>query len=157
WGILGTGNIAWQFTQALQSMKDAQVAAVGSRTQAAADVFGNQFKIARRHASYASLAADPDVDIVYIATPHALHKDNTILCLEAGKAVLCEKPFAINTAQAEEMIRVAQKQNVFLMEAMWTRFIPAVKQAMAWIAEGMIGEVRMVQASFGFRDDSPNL
>lgn len=157
WGILGTGNIAQQFATALQSLDDAQIAAVGSRTQASANSFGERFAVPRRHASYEALAADPDVDIVYIATPHALHMDNTIVCLNAGKAVLCEKPFAINRAQAEAAIRVAREKKCFLMEAMWTRFIPAVRQATDWIAAGAIGEVRMVQASFGFRDDSPSL
>ncbi len=157
WGILGTGHIARLFARALRSMDDADVAAVGSRTRAAADAFAEEFGVRNRHASYRALAFDPDVDIVYVATPHALHKDNSILCLDAGKAVLCEKPFTINRAQAEEVIRVAAKHRLFLMEAMWTRFIPAVRQATAWIREGAIGEVRMVQASFGFRDDEDKL
>ncbi len=157
WGILGTGSIANQFATALKSLDDAQIVAVGSRTQSSADAFAERFAVPHRHASYAALAADPDVDIVYIATPHALHMDNTLLCLNAGKAVLCEKPFAINRAQADAMIRVAREKKCFLMEAMWTRFIPAVRQAMEWIADGAIGDVRMVQASFGFRDDSPSL
>ncbi len=157
WGILGTGYIARLFAQALRSVKDADLVAVGSRTQAAADAFAKDFGIRKRHASYAALAADPDVDIVYIATPHALHKDNSILCLNAGKAVLCEKPFCINRAQAEEVIHVATQNKRFLMEAMWTRFIPAVQQATTWIREGAIGEVRMVQASFGFRDHEDKL
>lgn len=157
WGILGTGNIAKQFATALQSLNDAEIAAVGSRTQASAEQFGARFGVPRRYASYAALVADPDVDVVYVATPHALHMDNTILCLNAGKAVLCEKPFAINRAQAAEMIGVARARKRFLMEAMWTRFVPAVRQAADWIAGGAIGEVHMVQASFGFRDDAPTL
>jgi len=157
WGILGTGNIAQQFATALHSLDDAEIAGVGSRTRASAEQFGDRFGVPRRHGSYVSLAEDPDVDIVYIATPHALHMENTILCLNAGKAVICEKPFAINRAQAAEMIRVARAQKRFLMEAMWTRFIPAVRQAVDWIAAGEIGEVRMVQASFGFRDDAASL
>lgn len=157
WGILGTGNIAQQFATALHSLDDAEIAAVGSRTRASAEQFGDRFGVPRRHGSYAALAEDPDVDVVYIATPHALHMENTILCLNAGKAVLCEKPFAINRAQAVEMIRVARERNRFLMEAMWTRFIPAVRQAADWIAAGAIGKVQMVQASFGFRDDAASL
>ncbi len=157
WGIIGTGYIARLFAQALQSMDDADLIAVGSRTQASADAFAKEFNVRHCHASYAALAADAEVDIVYIATPHALHKDNSILCLDAGKAVLCEKPFTINRAQSEEVIRVAAKNKRFLMEAMWTRFIPAVQQAIAWIREGAIGDVRMVQASFGFRDHEEKL
>ncbi len=131
------------------------IAAVGSRTQGSADAFGDEFKVPRRHPSYRELAEDPEVDLIYVATPHGLHKENTILCLRAGKGVLCEKPFTINRRDAEEVIAVAEKQQVFLMEAMWTRFIPAVRQAMRWIEEGAIGDVRMVHAHFGFRWDAP--
>lgn len=156
WGILGTGHIANTFTKALQSMDDAVVQAVGSRTQASADAFGEKYDIPNRHGSYEALAADPDVDVVYIATLNSLHQDNSILCLEGGKAVLCEKPFCINRAQSEKVLAVAKKEGRFIMEAMWTRFIPALRQAMTWIDEGAIGEVRMVQANFGFRcDDAP--
>ena len=98
-----------------------------------------------------ALAADPDVDAVYVSTPHPFHKDNSILLLEQGKAVLCEKPFTMNAEQAQTVIGVARKQGMFLMEAMWTRYIPAVVRARELIAEGAIGDVRMVQADFGFR------
>ena len=100
WGILGTGKIAVLFATGLQSVPDAEIAAVGSRTQEAADAFGDRFAIPRRHGSYEALAADPDVDVIYVATPHPLHAENSLLCLEAGKAVLCEKPFALNAQQA---------------------------------------------------------
>ncbi len=95
--------------------------------------------------------------MIYVATPHALHKDNTILALRGGKAVLCEKPFTINAREAEEVFAVARAEGRFVMEAMWTRFIPAVKQARQWIDDGVIGEVRMVQAAFGYRDEAPLL
>jgi predicted dehydrogenase len=153
WGILGTGNIASQFATALNYMDDADLAAVGSRAQESADAFGDTFGIAKRYASYEALVADPEIDLVYVSTPHQCHKDNTILCLEAGKGVICEKPFTINRAEAEEVFAVAEKTGMFLMEAMWTRYIPAVQQAMRWIEGGAIGDVRMVQASFGFRAD----
>jgi predicted dehydrogenase len=157
WGILGTGNIARTFAEALKSLPDAALLAVGSRTQAAADAFADRFDIPRRHASYGALAKDPEVDVIYVATPHALHKDNTILALRSGKAVLCEKPFTINARESEEVFTVAVAERRFVMEAMWTRFIPAVKQARQWIDDGAIGEVRMVQAAFGYRDDAPLL
>ena len=157
WGILGTGAIAHQFARALNSLPDAEIAAVGSRSHAAADAFAREFGIPRAYGSYSRLAADAGVDIVYIATPHAMHRDNSALCLEQGKAVLCEKPFAINRAQADDVIQLARARRLFVMEAMWTRFLPAVRKATRWIAEGAIGDVRMVQASFGFRDDSPAL
>lgn len=157
WGIMGTGHIANTFATAIASLDDAVVQAVGSRTQASADQFGAAHGIPNRHPSYAALAADPEVDVVYIATLNSLHEDNTILCLEAGKAVLCEKPFTINRLQAESVIAVARREKRFLMEAMWTRFMPALHQAMSWIDEGVIGEVRMVQANFGFRYDAAPL
>ncbi len=151
WGILGTGSIARQFVKGLAAVPDAEVAAVGSRAQETADKFGDEFSIPRRHGSYADLAADTDVDAIYVATPHSVHKDATILCLEAGKAVICEKPFAINASQAQAMIGTARKKGVFLMEAMWTRFLPAIVKVREWLAEGAIGDVHMVTADFGFR------
>ncbi|MFP6584496.1 MAG: Gfo/Idh/MocA family oxidoreductase [Candidatus Hydrogenedentota bacterium] len=155
WGILGTGSIAHQFADALTAMDDAEIVAVGSRTQKSADAFGKEYGVERCHSSYDDLANDADVDLIYIATPHGLHKENTILCIEAGKGVLCEKPFTINRKDAEEVFAVAKKEQVFVMEAMWTRFIPVLRQAMIWIDDGSIGEVRMVQANFGFRWDAP--
>ncbi len=160
WGILGTGNIARQFAEGLQSARGAVLQAVGSRTAETAEAFGSQFGIPRRHASYEALAADPEVDIVYIATPHPMHKGNSMLCLNAGKAVLCEKPFTINRREAEEVVACARANNRFLMEAMWTRFLPAVLQAQMWIREGRIGKVRMIRADFGFRvgyEEEPRL
>lgn len=157
WGILGTGNIASKFATALNSMEDADLCAVGSRTQATADAFGDRFAIAKRYGSYEDFVTDPDIDLIYVSSPHNCHKDNTILCLEAGKGVICEKPFTINSEEARAVIAVAEKQGCFLMEAMWTRYIPAVQQAMDWIREGAIGDVRMVQASFGFRDGGERL
>jgi len=151
WGILGTGWIAHQFAQGLADAHDVSLVAVGSRSSDTADAFADEFDIPRRHASYEALAADPDVDAVYVSTPHPFHKDNSILLLEQGKAVLCEKPFTINAEQAQAIIDVAREHGVFLMEAMWTRYIPAVVRARALIAEGAIGDVRMVQADFGFR------
>jgi predicted dehydrogenase len=152
WGILATGDIAKKFATGLKVLPDAELFAIGSRTKDAAEKFGKQFGIPRCHGSYQALASDPEVDVVYIATPHSLHKENTLMCLKAGKAVLCEKPFAINAAEAEEMVDMARREKLFLMEAMWTRFIPAVRQAQVWIDEGAIGEVRMVEAGFGYRD-----
>ena len=151
WGILSTGSIAHSFAKGLASAKDAELVAVGSRTQEAADTFGDEFNVPRRHASYADLANDPDVDAIYVATPHSLHKENTMLCLEAGKAVLCEKPFTINAAETREMVELARKKQIFLMEAMWTRFIPLMCRVRELVAEGAVGEVRMVSADFGFR------
>ncbi|MDZ7266345.1 MAG: Gfo/Idh/MocA family oxidoreductase [candidate division KSB1 bacterium] len=151
WGILSTGRIAQAFAQSLAVLPDAQLHAVGSRRAAAAEAFGARFNVPRRHASYAALAADEEVEVIYIGTPHSLHAENCLLCLQAGKAVLCEKPFTINAAEAETVIQFARHQRRFLMEAMWTRFLPAVVQVREWLAEGMIGEPRLLLADFGFR------
>lgn len=151
WGILGTGSIANKFATGLQAVTDADLVAIGSRAQETADTFADKYGASNRHASYEALAGDPDVDAIYVSTPHTFHKDNSILCLEAGKAVLCEKPFAINASEAETVIRCAREKGQFLMEAMWTRFLPVVVQVRQWLAEGVIGDIRMVSADFGFR------
>lgn len=150
WGILGTGNIARSFAQGLSYLPDDHLIAVGSRSAESANHFADIFRIPTRHASYEALAADPEVDVIYIATPHPLHCENTLLCLDAGKAVLCEKPFAINARQASKMIARAREKGLFLMEAMWTRYFPIMTKLRDLIRSGAIGEVRMLQADFGF-------
>lgn len=151
WGILGTGRIAGDFARGLTAVEDAELAAVGSRTAESANAFADKFSVPTRHASYAALANDPNVDIVYVATPHSLHKENTILCLEGGRAVLCEKPFAINTGEAEAMIATARRTGLFLMEAMWTHCLPHMQEIARLIADGAIGEIRVIQADFCYR------
>lgn len=154
WGILGTGRIAHEFTAALRLLPDAEVVAIGSRTADKAAAVGEALGIPRRHGSYEALAADAEVDIVYVATPHALHRDNTLLCLAAGKAVLCEKPLALNHVEATQMVRAARSKGLFLMEGMWTRFFPALRAARERIAAGDIGEPRMLHCDFGVRNDA---
>jgi len=151
WGILATGRIARKFATGLQDAEGAELVAVGSRTQQKANAFADEFDIPRRHGSYEALAGDADVEAIYVATPHPMHKDAAILCLEAGKAVLCEKPFAVNAAEAAAVVDVARERNVFCMEAMWSRFLPSIVKLGDLIAGGVIGEVRMVLADFGFR------
>ncbi|MDA0747365.1 MAG: Gfo/Idh/MocA family oxidoreductase, partial [bacterium] len=150
WGILGTGSIAKQFAKGLEAIPDADLVAVGSRSQETADAFGEQFKVKKRHASYEALAEDGEVDAVYVATPHSLHKENSIMCLRAGKAVLCEKPFTINSGEAQDVVDVARETGIFLMEAMWSRFLPVMVRVREWLAEGKIGEQKMLAADFGF-------
>lgn len=150
WGILATGAIAKEFAKGLAFVPDAELVAVGSRTQQSADQFGEMFRVPRRHASYEALANDPDVDVIYIATPHTFHKANTLLCLEAGKAVLCEKPMAINVADTRMMIDRAREKKLFLMEAMWTRFIPATIRALELLQSGVIGDILMLHCDFGY-------
>lgn len=149
WGILGTGLIARAFASDLRLIDSGRAVAVGSRTQAAADSFADDLGIAHRHANYAALAADPDVDIVYVATPHPMHRDNAILALEAGKHVLVEKPFAMNAAEARDIVGVARSRGLFAMEAMWTRFLPHLATVRGWIAQGVLSEIVTVTADHG--------
>ncbi|MCG9130393.1 Gfo/Idh/MocA family oxidoreductase [Candidatus Poribacteria bacterium] len=151
WGILGPGGIAHKFADALKAIPDAEIVAVGSRNLQRADAFANAFDIPHRHGNYAELAANSEVDVVYVATPHPFHKACAILCLEAGKSVLCEKPFTVDTEQAEALIACARERREFLMEAMWTRFIPVMVKVREWLADGAIGEPCMLTADFGNR------
>jgi predicted dehydrogenase len=150
WGILGAGIIAEKFAAGLRSLPDAKVQAVASRTQARAREFARRFEIPQVYTSYEALVNDENVDVVYIATINNLHRDHSILCLEAGKAVLCEKPFTTNAAEAREVIAVARRKRLFCMEAMWMRFVPLMARLREIIASGTIGEVRMVTADLGF-------
>ncbi|KZS49102.1 dehydrogenase [Paenibacillus glucanolyticus] len=151
WGIMGTGWIAEQFAADLAYVENAQFLAVGSRTTSSAGEFASKYDIPRAYGSYEELVSDPEVDVVYIATPHPLHRDNVMLCLQAGKSVLCEKPFTINEDELEELVSAARERKLFLMEAMWTRFLPPIRQVQAWLKDGLIGDVRLVKADFGFR------
>ncbi len=151
WGILGTGSIARKFAKGLAALPEAALVAVGSRGQASAESFGAEFGIRQRHGSYEDLANDAEVEAIYVATPHPLHYPNTRLCLEAGKHVLCEKPFTINASQAAELIALARQRQHFLMEAMWPRFLPVMVRVRQLLADGVIGRVQMLQADFGFR------
>ncbi|MGH3647480.1 MAG: Gfo/Idh/MocA family protein [Micromonosporaceae bacterium] len=148
WGILSTGLIAGLFTEDLRRLPDAEVTAVGSRTAEAAQAFADRYGIARAHGSWAELAADPDVDIVYIANTNNGHYAAAELCLNAGKAVLCEKPFTLNAAEARALMDLAAARGCFLMEAMWMRCNPAIRRMSELIADGTIGQVRTVQAEF---------
>jgi len=135
--------------EALLTLAEADVVAVGSRSQASADSFAERFDIPRAHGSYASLYEDDNVDIIYIASPHSHHHEMTIAALEAGKHVLCEKAFALNATQAREMVATAKRHDRFLMEAMWTWFIPAVVEIKRRVDAGEIGELRVIEADFG--------
>lgn len=156
WGIAATGKIAASMCTALRTLPEAEVVAVGSRSQSAADAFAQQLGIPRAHGSYEALWADPDVDIVYVASPHSHHHAMTIAALEAGKHVLCEKAFAINAAQAREMVEAARRNDRFLMEAMWTWFIPAVVDIRQRVLDGEIGELKVVEANFGIPVTDPD-
>ena len=149
WGILGTGGIAGVFATDLALTDSGVVAAIGSRSRKSADRFADTFGIGGRHASYDSLVADPEIDVVYVATPHPMHRDNALLALEAGKPVLVEKPFAMNAAEARDIVALAREKGLFAMEAMWTRFLPHVGVIREWLARGVLGEIVTVTADHG--------
>lgn len=151
WGILGPGAIARSFAEGLKSAADAQLVAVGSRDQAKAEEFGAKYDAPNRHGSYQALVEDPEVDAIYVATPHTFHKEHCLLALNAGKPVLCEKPFTINAPEAEAVVQTARERKVFLMEGMWSRFFPLMTRLREIVQAGEIGPVRMVEADFGFR------
>jgi predicted dehydrogenase len=151
WGILGLGNIARAFAEGLRHVPGARLEACASRDQGKADGFGEKWDVPRRHGSYEALAADPDIDAIYVATPHPLHREACLLCIERGKAVLCEKPMGINVRDERAIVEAARRKGVLLMDAMWSRFLPHVARARELVAAGAIGDARLLQADFGFR------
>jgi predicted dehydrogenase len=151
WGIAATGDVAARFAESMASTTGGTVVAVGSRSSARARAFAERFDIPHAHGSYENLVADPDVDVVYVATPHARHAADALLALERGKHVLCEKPFALNAGQVREVARFAAQQDRFVMEAMWTRFLPSYVALVDLLAAGRIGEPLLVEADFGWR------
>jgi predicted dehydrogenase len=151
WGVLAPGSIARRFANGLAAAPNAVKYAVGSRDIGRARAFADEYGFAKAYGSYKELAGDPDVDVIYVATPHPQHEEAVLTCLDAGKAVLCEKPFAPNARQASRMIARAREKGVFLMEGMWTRFLPGIAKVRELIAGGEIGKVRHVAADFGFR------
>lgn len=145
WGILATGGIAHAFAADLRTA-GLDLVAVGSRSQASAEAFATKFDIARAHSSYEALVTDPDVDIIYVSTPHPMHHAGAKLALEHGKHVLVEKPFTLNRAEAEDLQRIATERGLLLMEAMWTRYLPHMVRIREIVASGALGEIRAVTA-----------
>lgn len=149
WGILGCGRIARKLVNSMNAVEGAEVVAAASNTPGKADAFCQEHGIGKAYKSYKKLLSDRKVDVVYIANTHNLHCVTTIAALKAGKHVLCEKPLAVNAEEARQMVEAARKNKVFLMEAMWTRFLPAIVQVRKWLEEGRIGDIKQVHASFG--------
>ena len=149
WGLIGTGRIAETFAADLRLTDSGRIAAVGSRQMDSANRFADRFDIPNRHASYEALVADPGVEVVYVATPHPLHHSGALLALRAGKSVLVEKPFTMNAGEADELVATARADGLFLMEAMWTRFLPHIAEIRRLLAEGALGEIVMVTADHG--------
>ena len=149
WGVIGTGLIAGVFAGDLELTDSGRVVAVGSRQIESAERFAQRFDVPNRHASYRALVEDPHVEAVYVATPHPMHRDDALLALRAGKPVLVEKPFTMNASEAREVVAAAREAGLFLMEAMWTRFLPHIEQVRRLLATGVLGEIVSLSADHG--------
>lgn len=153
WGILGTGRIAKTFAEALNYADGCELYAVGSRTLKNAQNFAENFSIKKIYGSYEELVKDQEVDVIYIATPHNLHLENTLLALNNYKHVLCEKPLGVNAGEVKQMFSLARENNLFLMEALWSRFLPRIEKTKELIEAGEIGEPKLMTASFCIRSE----
>ncbi|MEE2526851.1 Gfo/Idh/MocA family oxidoreductase [Hyphobacterium sp. HN65] len=151
WGILGAGKIARQFASDIHHAPGACLHSVGARDAGRAKAFAGEFGVPVAHGSYEGLVSDPEVDAIYVATPHSFHLEHSLQAIRAGKAVLCEKPLTATPGESEALVSAARDADVYLMEALWTAFLPAIRKARDWIDEGRIGEVLQIQADFGFR------
>lgn len=150
WGLVSAGRIAHTFARDIKYVEHAEITAVAARSLTNAQQFAAQYDIDKAYQGYEALFVDPDVDAVYISTPHTFHYQHTKQAIIAGKSVLCEKPFTVNSAQAEELTKLAKDNNVYLMEAMWTWFLPAIRTAKTWIDDGRIGDIVQFDADFGY-------
>ncbi|WP_299180967.1 Gfo/Idh/MocA family oxidoreductase [uncultured Aquimarina sp.] len=153
WGIIGCGKIAHKFAEDLLTIPNANLFAVASRNLKKAKDFGNTYNVFSCYGSYNELISNPEIDIIYIATPHVFHHKNTLMCLNAKKAVLCEKPFALNLEQVTEMIATARNNNTFLMEALWTYFLPHYKYVLKIVTSNNLGKIKYLKADFGFASE----
>jgi predicted dehydrogenase len=154
WGILACGGIARKFADDLAFVKDGYLAAVSSRDLGRAKEFASHYgEEVKAFGSYEEMLASGEIDVVYIASPHGLHHEHTLLCLEAGLPVLCEKAFAVNSKQVREMVEMAQAKKIYLMEALWTRFHPSIAKVLEILQSGVIGDVVHLVADFGFKAD----
>ena len=151
WGVMGPGAIAVGFADAMRLVDDGEIVAVASRSAERADTFGDQFGVPARYDSYAALGDDPNVDVVYVATPQSRHAPDTLAVLQMGKPVLCEKPFALNARLARQMVDESRARGLFLMEAIWSRYLPSYRAIVDVLGAGRIGEPLLVEADFGFR------
>ncbi|MEY4967547.1 MAG: hypothetical protein RIQ73_246 [Actinomycetota bacterium] len=157
WGILGTGGIAQAFVEDLKLAPGHSVGAVGSRTLSKASAFAKNISGATAHGSYQDLVDDSSLDAIYVATPHPMHLEHTLLAVNAGKPTLCEKPFAISATQAQLMVDAAARNNVALLEAMWTRYLPHIAQLREILSSGVLGEIQTVEADHGQRLADQNI
>ncbi|GET34413.1 oxidoreductase [Prolixibacter bellariivorans] len=150
WGILAPGKIARKFTTELQTLDNAEIVAVGSRNESRSAEFAAEFGVEKAYGSYEELATDPDVEVIYVASPHSHHAEHAIMCMNQGKHVLCEKALSLNLKEVIEMFEVARKNNVFLMEAFVTPFQPSYRKAKEIIESGELGKLQYLHGWFGF-------
>ena len=151
WGIISTGNIANSFAKDFKYVKTGELHAVASRSLEKADEFAEKYSIPKSYGSYKELYEDKELDAIYVATPHNFHLKNASDALRTGKAVLCEKPITLNPEECRQLMDVAKSTGNYLMEAMWTYFLPPILEAQRWIDEGKIGKVQYIMANFGFK------
>jgi predicted dehydrogenase len=155
WGILGCGRIARKFASDLRLIADAELVAVASRDKKSAEQFAEEFPCKYSFGSYEELVKNEEVDVIYIATPHSHHYEHTLLCLQHNKAILCEKAFAINSRQANEMIAMAREKKIFLMEALWTKFLPHYHKLQELLQQKTLGDIKSMLVNFGFKPPTP--
>jgi len=151
WGIISPGKIAHTFAKGVEAIPDAKIVSVASSSKERAKAFAKEYGVANAYDDYEALVTDPNVDAVYVSSLHHQHFKHTLMALEAGKPVLCEKPFTVNAAEAKQLIDTAREKNLFLMEALWTRFLPIYSVVRDWLDEGRIGEIKFLHSTFGFR------
>ena len=151
WGIIGPGNIAHSFAHDFQFTKYGELKAVASRSLERAQNFADKYGIPKAYGSYSELSADKEIDIVYVATPHALHYENSADAINSGKAVLCEKPITVNLEECDGLMALAKEKDKYLAEAMWTYFLPVINKVSEWVNKGRIGKVLSIKADFGNR------
>lgn len=151
WGFLGCGIVANKFAKGLETVAGAELAAVASRTAGKAEEFARKYSVQDYYDNYEDLVKNPEIDVIYVSTTHNFHYENVLLCLENNKHVLCEKAFTINALQAQQVIRKAREMRLFLMEAMWTRFLPCTIELKRILSEELIGDIKLFTADFGFR------
>jgi predicted dehydrogenase len=150
WGVIGPGNIANTFAKAIASSKKGEILAVASRSQERAADFASTYQIEKIYSNYERMLDDPEIDIIYIATPHNFHYQQAKMCLEAGKHVLVEKPCTVNAEQMQNLVELAQSKNLLLQEALWSRFMPCLSQLRQMLNDGIIGDIQYIQSEIGF-------
>jgi len=151
WGIIGPGHIAEKFASDLKLVRGCKLSAIASRSYEKAKDFASRFQVPVFYGSYEEIVKDPNIDIIYVATPHNFHCEHSLLCLNNGKAVLCEKPFALNLIEVKKMVDASRKNKVFLMEAFWTRFNPVIQMVKSILDSGSLGKIKTLKADFGFK------